>query len=396
MTLFKHPYLFMGIICLAFISSAMETDIYVPSFPDMMDAFGITQNEIQKILSYNFMGLALSSLMCGPLSDSFGRKPVLMWGTGLFALSSLACYFSMDFSTLIALRVLQGIGAGSILTVAITTLFDVYDAKKSAQLVSILNTVIQGAMALAPLLGSFLNIHLGWRSIFLCIVILSSLTWFNLTFILQETLAPNRRVPFSIVTTIRQYIHLLRDGRFMGLTLIRSLLFASLMVYTSSISVLMMDHLHVPEHYFGFYQSTTLGAYCVSAFIASVWIPRLGLERIKRMGIRIYFIGIFALFGITVLAPLSAIGICLTMAIIGAGIGLVIGIYFALALEGQKYKGACVALTQTLSMVYMALSIEIARMIFDGSIMSITLILGLMAGITGLAVWLTPYRTFHS
>src|SRR5262245_20087211 len=91
------PIRILSVLILSFVAFAVETDIYVPSFPDMVKQLGVSETDIQRVLSLNFLGVCISCLFSGALSDSFGRKRVLSVGTGLFALASLGCYLANEF-----------------------------------------------------------------------------------------------------------------------------------------------------------------------------------------------------------------------------------------------------------------------------------------------------------
>lgn len=154
---------FLGIILLAFIAFYIETDIYTPSFPQMMNYFGTNEDIIQMLLSMNFLGLCLSCLFFGPASDAYGRKPILCSGLSLFMLGSIGCAITDSLNWMIIFRFLQGVGCGSITSAGITLFFDVYPSDKSSRLVSLCNGAIGGMMALAPMLGNWISLHMGWR-----------------------------------------------------------------------------------------------------------------------------------------------------------------------------------------------------------------------------------------
>ena len=92
-----YDFSLIALVTLMYIGLCAEADMYVPAFPQMIQYFGVAENKIQLILSLNFGGLCIAGLVTGPLSDSFGRRPVLLVGLGLFVLSSLGCVYSASF-----------------------------------------------------------------------------------------------------------------------------------------------------------------------------------------------------------------------------------------------------------------------------------------------------------
>src|ERR1041384_2402245 len=103
-------YLFL--ISVIFIAACIETDIYLPAFPDMMAWFSATEGAIQGLLTWNFVGICVSCPLYGPLSDSFGRKKPLMVALGMFLAGSLLALFSQNLDQMLWGRILQGLGSG--------------------------------------------------------------------------------------------------------------------------------------------------------------------------------------------------------------------------------------------------------------------------------------------
>lgn len=386
----QHPYNILAILTFAFVAFSVETDVYVPSFPEMMVAFHTTESRIQQILSLNFFGVCISSLVCGPLSDSFGRRRVLSIGTAIFTLSSLGCYFASNFEIMLFWRLIQGLGAGSILAVASTAIFDLYEPEKSAQLISILNSVVTVTMSFAPLVGSWLNLFFGWRSTFLFILLLAGFAWFLITAFLPESLPVEKRKAFKIKDILQTYGQLLLNRNFILSTVIWSMMFSTLIVYTASVSVLFIDHLEVSESFFGLYQASTMSAFCLFSFLASYLIGRFGQISIKKVGTVLFFAGCGAIFLVSLIAPKSPELISAAMAIIGAGTALAIVLYFTDSVVGIVSTGAALSLAQGLRLFFSSASTDISRLLFDGSIQSIANVILGMAAVCLICIGLLP------
>ena len=149
----------LALIALMFTTVCMETDIYVPSFPDMKSFFLTTSDGIQRVLSINFMGICIGSLLFGPLSDSLGRKKVLKLGLSLFAIASWGCLVFSNYNAFLLCRFAQGIGAATPMVISFAILLEKYEPQKVAQLCGVLNLFITGMMAAAPIIGSFAASH---------------------------------------------------------------------------------------------------------------------------------------------------------------------------------------------------------------------------------------------
>ncbi len=148
------------LILMIFLAAAMETDIYLPAFPDMMAAFNTDETMIQRVLSFNFLGICLASLIYGPLSDAIGRRKVLNIGYGFFIAGSLGCVFADTIEMLIFWRFLQGFGSAACMIIGAAMVFDLYKEEKAAEIVSDLNSLVVSIIAFAPMLGGWINYQL--------------------------------------------------------------------------------------------------------------------------------------------------------------------------------------------------------------------------------------------
>lgn len=133
---------FRFLMVFIFLGAAMETDIYLPTFPDILSDFNTNAVMVQRILSYNFIGICLGSLLYGPLSDHFGRRKVLIFGFSIFLTASIGCIFSTSIEQLLAFRLLQGFGSSACVIVGTAMIFDLFEEESAAKLISDLNTLV--------------------------------------------------------------------------------------------------------------------------------------------------------------------------------------------------------------------------------------------------------------
>ena len=119
----NNPWAF-SVLTLCWVTALMETDIYVPCFPDMVTYFDITEAQVQNVVSFNFLGFCLACLVYGPLSDSWGRKKILLFGNLMFAIAGIGCVVTDSFTTLCAWRFIQGLGAATVFSVGAAAFFD--------------------------------------------------------------------------------------------------------------------------------------------------------------------------------------------------------------------------------------------------------------------------------
>ena len=126
---FKALFLIVAI----FIAACIETDIYLPAFPDMMAWFAVSEGAIQGLLTWNFVGICVASPLYGPLADAFGRKKPLLVALGMFLLGSIITIFATSLDQMLWGRILQGLGSGGCFTLGTAIIFDVFQKEKAIQ-----------------------------------------------------------------------------------------------------------------------------------------------------------------------------------------------------------------------------------------------------------------------
>lgn len=371
-TFFKskfQEFSFVAIILLAFSAFYIETDIYTPSFPEMMHHFGTNENGIQLLLSMNFLGLCLSCLFLGPASDAYGRKRILCGGLTVFMLGSIGCALTDSLNWMILFRFLQGAGCGSITSAALTMFFDVYPPEQSPRLVALCNGTIGGLMALAPLLGNWISLNLGWRVNFYLIAALASLSCFCVYAFLRETLPVEKRTKLSLPIVLKNYALILTNFPFMSHTMIWCLAFSMVIVFIANLSLIFVDYLGVSQEIFGVYQTAIMGAYFVGSIGASVLINKIGLQTTKLVGSFTYLGGVLMLSSLTFWTNPSPILLIAAMAITSVGSALAMTIYFAYSMThlSDHLKGSAMSLTQSLRLLLSSALIWVVAQMFDGT-----------------------------
>ncbi len=365
----SQEFLFLAITLLAFIAFYIETDIYTPSFPQMVEYFKTDADTIQLLLSMNFLGLCISSLFFGPASDAYGRKKVLCTGLGIFMLASLGCAATDSLKFMIFFRLLQGIGCGAIVSAGLAGFFDVYPPEKSSRLVSICNGAIGGMMALAPMLGNWISLHMGWRANFYLIAILASVTFICQATLTKETLPPEKRTRLSLPSAFKNYSSILTNFPFMGHTFIWCLMFSMVIVFIANLSLIFVDYLNVSKEIFGYYQAAIMGTFFVGSMGGAYLIQKIGMVATKVLGSVTYVIGIGSLAFITYLGIHSPLMLIISMSLASMGSALAGTIYFSYSMSyiGENLKGSATSLTQSLRLLLSSSLVWLAAYKFDGS-----------------------------
>src|ERR1700760_894461 len=141
-------------------------DTAFPSFHAIADDFGFTKWAVQQTLTVYLLPLSIMSLVQGPLSDAVGRRPVILAGLCVYTLASVGCTFAPNFTTLLLFRALQGISAGVGMIVGRAVIRDLFEGPQAQKLLSLVTMLFAFAPAVAPVVGGWIHITLGWHAVF--------------------------------------------------------------------------------------------------------------------------------------------------------------------------------------------------------------------------------------
>lgn len=226
---------------------------------------------VQETLTAYMLPFAVMTLWHGAISDAFGRRRVILWGTALFALASAACALANSIEWLLVFRALQGITAGAGVVVGRAIVRDRYHGAEAQRVMSQITLTFALAPAIAPVLGGWLEVMFGWRAVFEFLVLFAGSCWLLCRRVLPETLPPERRQPLNPRFLLRSYFHVLLSRRFISLCLAITLNFAGLFVYVAAAPVFLTRHLHVPATGFLW----LFGPATVGMAIGSLWSGRV-------------------------------------------------------------------------------------------------------------------------
>jgi DHA1 family bicyclomycin/chloramphenicol resistance-like MFS transporter len=262
-------------------------DTYLPAFSGIAASLGATPAQMQQTLSAYLFGFALMNLFHGALSDSFGRRPVVLAGLTLFTLASLGCALSTSIGALVAFRALQGMSAGAGVVVSRAIIRDMCPPAEAQRVMSQVTIFFGIAPAIAPVLGGFLFVHLGWHSIFWLLVGVGLILIGLNARLLPETLHADARQPFSPGPLLRAYADLIKNPRFVLLVFASGVPFNGMFLYVLSAPEWLGTHLHLgPTQFFWFFGMTIAGI-MAGAFVSGRLAGRVPPKRQIRWGFSI-------------------------------------------------------------------------------------------------------------
>jgi MFS transporter, DHA1 family, multidrug resistance protein len=285
----------IGLLALIFGLAAFGTDMYLPAFPAIQRDFGAAPQAVQLSLSIFLYGNALGHLVLGPLSDRFGRKPVLLGGIFIFALASFGCATSGNIAELLTFRLAQGSAsaAGPVLVRALVN--DRVARDQAAQMLALLTGLMAFAAMLTPTIGGWIVQHWRWNMIFYSIGAMALVLLFTAVFKVPETLPAERRLTQLGAREIAGgYFEIARSLKFWSYVLPPALMFAGVFAYAVVNSFLLINDLGMAEDFYGISYSLAACAYVAGSLVGRYLVGIIGIHRTIITGLTI---GLCAAFG---------------------------------------------------------------------------------------------------
>lgn len=234
--------LFVTFIAIIGAFSSLVNDMYLPTIPSMMKEFHTTPSMTQMGISMAMAGMGLGSVLWGSASDRYGRKPVLIVSLVIFVIATALSLFSRTITFFIICRLFQGLGAGGAMVLSTSIPADVYMGRQLAKLMAIVGAINGVAPALGPVLGGFMADWVGWRGIFVVLLVIGVVMTFWTTHY-NETLPPQRRLQVkSFKDYLKAYRSLFTNKRFMIYVTIKAVAIGLLYAYISSAPFIIQTH----------------------------------------------------------------------------------------------------------------------------------------------------------
>ncbi len=252
-------------------------DTYIPAFPTIARDLHASTLQMQQTFSVYLIGFAVMFLFHGALSDSFGRKPIILWGLGVFLIGTIGCAMSTTIGQLLFFRTLQGVSVGAGMVVGRAMIRDLYADADAQRVMSMVTMWFGLAPAVAPIIGGFLFEAYGWHSIFWFLAIFT----FGLIVVsatsFEETLAVDKRQPFRLQPLMSGYREVGINLPFLLLSFAAGFNFNGFFLYILSAPVFLPEHLHLGPTQYAWLFVPGIGGIMTGAFIsgrvAGKWSP---------------------------------------------------------------------------------------------------------------------------
>jgi DHA1 family bicyclomycin/chloramphenicol resistance-like MFS transporter len=378
-------------LCLIFMACGLwtEMEILVPSLPDMKHHFGLNDAQIQQLLTANFLGFFLGVLVAGPLCDTLGRKPMVLWGGLVYLLSCAACALTSDFSVLLMARFVQGVAMTGPTLAGGVLLFEHTSGERQIFWMALANSMVTFAMAASPIVGSWINSTWGFHGNLWCILAVGTLGIVPTLVWVPETLHEDNRKSLQLSELASGYWSLATDWRYMLLTLPICALAAGYYIYVGISSLYMVDYLKVEPALFARYQGPIVGCFSVVSLGASRLLKVFGLARSLFLGFVTMMLGCLPLVFLCVMGQESAMATTLCMMLIVGGMAPICALLFPYALNhlGQDLQGKAQALLQAFRLLLASLGTFFLGFVYSGPLLPVGVLLFMIIMLSSACLW---------
>lgn len=265
--------------------AGMEFDLFIPSFPELQNQFHLSPFLVESLLSVNFLAYCISLFFVGSLADNFGRKPIILFGLIVFIIGSASCLGAPFYSFLLIGRFLQGIGAAAPAILSFLIIADSYPLKQQQFWMAMLNGVKNTAIAIAPVIGSYITLYFHWRGNFTTLLLLGILTLVMVLFFI-----PYKKPEHKETLSFKGYAPLFRSRSLMLLMINIVCMFVPYWIFAGMSPLLYIKDLHVSLAHFGYYQGVLALVFAVGSVLFGFIMHTVSQDKILRVASIIYII----------------------------------------------------------------------------------------------------------
>ena len=296
-----HPYRLLALLIAVTAVGPLSLNILPPAMPGLIVSFGAEAGVVQLTLSLYLLGMAISQLVLGPLSDRFGRRPVMLAGLILTVVASFAALATSSIAGLIVARTAQAFGATTGIVIGRAIIRDLYDRDRAASMIGWVTMAMVVAPMIAPLIGGSLETALGWHSIFVFVGVFAAAVLAWTVIALPET----RAVPTSegAAMLLRETAVLLGNRSFLGYALVAATNSAMFFTFIGGAPHVVVTVMHRTSAEYGMWFVVLSLVYMFGNFAAGRWSARYGVDAMVRAGVAVTVLGAAVGIALVLIAP---------------------------------------------------------------------------------------------
>jgi DHA1 family bicyclomycin/chloramphenicol resistance-like MFS transporter len=366
-----------------------EMDLFVPSFPELQQQFGLSPFWVEALLSINLTGFFLSLLFVGGLADRYGRKPTILVGLIVFIIGSSLCVWAEFYAFLLAGRFLQGIGVAAPAVLCFLIIADAYSLKQQQALMGIMNALSNVAVASAPVVGSYITIYFHWQGNFMALLCFGVVVLGMMLLFIPKGVPPVQKEPISL----KGFLPIFQSKPLLHLIITLAFMFVPYWIIVGMSPILYMKDLGVSLAHFGYYQGALACTFAVGSVIAGLLIHRYDQQKMLFLSAMLIAASVLITALVTFLDVQSPLLLTLSFLPFNTGIILPSMMLYPLCVNFlPEAKGRVSAMLQALRLLLTAIGLELAGYFYGGSYRTIGLVI---LGLTAVAA-LTLFQTLRN
>ncbi|NNM43591.1 MAG: multidrug effflux MFS transporter [Chlamydiae bacterium] len=357
----------------------MSNDMYLPALPIIADDFFASISLVQFTIAAWLGGNTAVQLIIGPLSDRYGRRPILLGGGVLFLLATLGCATAPSLSFLICARFLQGIGVCSMMVSGYASIHDLYDDQKSIHILVWMGTAAVIAPAIGPLLGGLLLLVTDWRGIFFSLFALASASILALWFSMPESTSAKSPQSLKIKSLLSSYRKIISNASFMISAACFAFLYGGIIGWITSSPFILLETLQLTPTTFGYLQIPVFGGYIVGAQLVKFFLEKYGKEKVISLGLAVSLLSGIFLVIFSFILPSSPLSFVIPLACYCTGFGFAAAPLNRVTLTSTtQQKGMAMAVFY-LTMTGIGTGVSVILSIFHETAFSASVVIGASA-----------------
>lgn len=257
----------------------VTTDLYLPALPALTEGFGAPMSQAQLTLSALLLAFGTSQLIWGPLSDRFGRRPILLWGLCAYTLASVGSTLASSMTLLITWRIVQGAAMGAAVMCARAIVRDLYQPLEGARAMSKGLSGLGVLACISAPLGGLLSELFGWRMALMALAVFGAATLALISLRFEETLAQKNPRALQPATLLRTWVHILRNPTFLAFSVLTAASYGGLFTFLATSSFVFIKVLGLTKTHYGLIMFSMCFCYLTGTFICRRLLPRFGVRR---------------------------------------------------------------------------------------------------------------------
>ncbi|MCU0070333.1 MFS transporter [Pseudomonas koreensis] len=371
----------------------MASDLVMPAMLTVTQDLQADVRHIPNAFNLYLIGGVCLQWLIGPLSDRFGRRPLLLAGCALFGATCAATSLAPGIEVFNALRLVQGMGLGFVVAVSYPALQEVFCEADAVRLMALLGNVALLSPLIGPLLGSLLLEWLSWRELFLGLGLAGGLAWIGLYTCMPETIGVVRRdgsqlapITFSLRQISTRYLALLRNRTFLGTCVALGLMSLPLIAWIGLAPLLLIQSLGLTTREYALWQIPVFSAVMVGNLILDRLLPTRKLPQLIRLALWPFCLGLLTLM-VAAMTSLSLIAVIVGLALYAVGLGMSNAALYRLALfSSDDSKGLVSAAIGMISIAVMGVGGSLIAAIGGGTRLESFAIWAALGGLLSLPV----------